>query len=83
MGFLPGYFLGLPLTHDEVRAENPGIPRALDALQRHCIEPEQSGPLRCAAFAMDGLPAGSDLEIRRRQIIERVVTVGRALLLPS
>ena len=42
-----------------------------------------SGPLRCGAFALDGLPSGPDVEIRRRQIIERVVTVGRALLLPS
>jgi len=68
---------------EEMQADNPGIPRALEALRQHFSEPDQSGPLRCGAFALDGLPSGPDVEIRRRQIIERVVTVGRALLLPS
>lgn len=65
---------------DEVLANNPGVPRALEALRKHFTAPDHSGPLRCAAFALDGLPAGVDGEMRRRQIIERMVTVGRALL---
>lgn len=68
---------------EEVEADNPGIPRALEALRKHFTAPDQSGPLRCAAFALEGLPAVPDLEMRRRQIIERMVTVGQALLSPA
>ena len=78
-----GVDAALASFQDEVLANNPGVPRALETLRKHFMAPDQSGPLRCAAFALDGLPGGVDEEVRRRQIIERVVTVGRALLSQS
>jgi hypothetical protein len=35
--------------------------------------------LRCAAFVLDGQSPQEDLEIRRRQIVERMVTVAQVL----
>jgi hypothetical protein len=63
----------------EARAGNRGFQRASDTLRRHFLEPGQSGPLRCAAFVLDGQSPQEDLEIRRRQIVERMVTVAQVL----
>lgn len=65
--------------HAEMKANNRGFQLALETLRHYFLEPEQSGPLRCAAFVLDGQPFQQDREIRRRQIIELMVTVGRAL----
>ncbi len=65
--------------HAEAKANNRGFPRAMEALRRHFLSPDHSGPLRCAAFAVDGQSLQEDRETRRRQILERMVTVGRAL----
>jgi hypothetical protein len=63
----------------EASAGNRGFQRASDTLRRHFLEPGQSGPLRCAAFVLDGQSPQEDLEIRRRQIVERMVTVAQVL----
>jgi len=65
--------------HAEANVGNRGFPLARDTLRQHFVEPGQSGPLRCAAFVLDGQPSQEDREVRRRQIIERMVTVGQAL----
>ncbi len=65
--------------HAEANADNRGFQRARETLRQHFLEPGQSGPLRCAAFALDGQPSQEDREIRRRQIVERMATVGQAL----
>ena len=65
--------------HAEANADNRGFQRARETLRQHVLEPGQSGPLRCAAFALDGQPSQEDREIRRRQIVERMATVGQAL----
>lgn len=65
--------------HAEAKAGNRGFPRAIETIRQHFLDPDQSGPLRCAAFAMDGLAPTRDREFRRRQILERMVTVGQAL----
>jgi predicted nucleotidyltransferase len=63
----------------EADASNRGYARAVETLRRHFFEATHSSPLRCAAFALDGQPGIDDREIRERQIIEQLVTIGRAL----
>jgi hypothetical protein len=65
--------------HAEAVADNRGFQRALSALRQYFLEPGHSGPTRCAAFVLDGQFAHPDRELRRRQIVERMVTVGQAL----
>jgi hypothetical protein len=63
----------------EASAGNRGYARADETLRRHFFERGQSGPLRCAAFALDGQPGIDDRPMRERQIVEQLVTIGRAL----
>lgn len=63
----------------EASAGNRGYPRAVETLRSHFFERGQSGPLRCAAFALDGQPGIDDRQMRERQIVEQLVTIGRAL----
>jgi hypothetical protein len=63
----------------EARAGNQGYARAVDTLKNYFFEAGQSAPLRCAAFALASQPAMDNLETRRSQIVEQLVTVGRAL----
>ena len=63
----------------EASAGNRGYARAIEALRTYFFEPGQSGPLRCAAFALDGQPGIDDRQLRERQIVEQLVTIGRAL----
>lgn len=63
----------------EASAGNRGYARAVETLRRHFFETGQSGPLRCAAFALDGQPGIDDRQMRERQIFEQSVTIGRAL----
>jgi hypothetical protein len=67
----------------EFRSEGPagncGYGRALRTLREYFIGPEQSGPTRCAAFALDGLAGVVDRTNRERQIVEQMVTIGREL----
>lgn len=58
---------------------NRGYARAVETLRRHFVNAEHSGPLRCAAFALDGQPGIDDRPLRERQIIEQLVTIGRTL----
>jgi len=60
-------------------AGNRGYASAVEALRRHSFETGQSAPLRCAAFALDGQPGIDDRQMRERQIVEQLVTIGRAL----
>lgn len=64
----------------EATAGNRGYARAVETLRSHFFEADQSGPLRCAAFASDGQPGIDDRQMRERQIVEQLVTIGRALL---
>ena len=64
----------------EAESSNRGFARASTALRRHFLETEQSGPVRCAAFALEGQRGTDDFQGRQRQIVEQMVTVGRALL---
>jgi hypothetical protein len=63
----------------EANAGNRGYARAVETLRIHFFEPSQSGALRCAAFALDGQRGIDDRQLRERQIVEQLVTVGRAL----
>jgi len=63
----------------EANADNHGYARAIATLRRHFFEPNHSGPLRCAAFALEGQTGIDDREMRQRRIIEQLVTIGRAL----
>lgn len=64
----------------EATAANPGSARAVATLRQHFTEAEQSGPVRCAAFAFGHQPPGAEERDRQRQIIQQMVTVGRTLL---
>ncbi len=63
----------------EASAGNRGYARAVETLRTHFFETGQSGPLRCAAFALDGQPGIDDRQMRERQIVEQLGTIGRAL----
>jgi hypothetical protein len=63
----------------EASAGNRGYARAAETLRTLFFETGQSGPLRCAAFALDGQPGIDDRQMRERQILEQLVTIGRAL----
>lgn len=63
----------------EASAGNRGYARAVETLRGHFLETGQSGPLRCAAFVLDGQPGTDDRQMRERQIVEQMVTIGRAL----
>ncbi len=63
----------------EAAANNRGHARAVDTLRRHFFDAGHSGPLRCAAFALEGQTGIDDRETRERQIVEQLVTIGRAL----
>jgi hypothetical protein len=77
--FIEGADAAIAEFQAESAASNRGYARAVDTLRRHFFETGQSGPLRCAAFALDGQPGIDDREVRERQIIEQLVTIGRAL----
>jgi hypothetical protein len=78
--YVDGPDAAIAAFHGEAKASNRGFARAAAALRKHFIEISQSGPVRCAAFALDGRHAIDDFQARRRQILEQMVTVGRALL---
>lgn len=63
----------------EASAGNRGYTRAVETLRSHFFETGQSGPLRCSAFVLDGQPAIDDRQMRERQFVEQLVTIGRAL----
>lgn len=69
-----------PLLVLKLNASNRGLARAKATLRKHFLETSQSGPIRCAAFALEGQGATDDFQSRQRQILEQMVTVGRALL---
>lgn len=77
--FLEGPSAAIAAFQAEAAADNRGYVRAVETLRRHFFETDQSGPLRCAAFALDGQPGIDDRQTRERQIVEQVVTIGRAL----
>lgn len=64
----------------EATANNRGYARAAETLKKHFSEADHSGPLRCAAFALDGQTGLDDRPTRQRQIAEQMVTIGQALL---
>lgn len=78
--YVDGPDVAIEAFHAEARASNRGFARATAALGKHFHEIDQSGPVRCAAFALEGQRAMDDFQPRQRQILEQMVTVGRALL---
>ncbi len=63
----------------EASTGNRGYARAVETLRSQFFEIGQSGPLRCAAFALDGQSGIDDRQQRERQIAEQLVTISRAL----
>lgn len=77
--FVDGPEAAITQFQTEANVSNGGYARAVETLRRYFHEADQSGPLRCAAFALGGQTGIDDREIRERQIIEQMVTIGRAL----
>lgn len=77
--FVEGPEAAIAAFQAEATAGNRGYARAIGTLQNHFFEAGQSGPLRCAAFTLEGQPGMDDRETRQRQIVEQMVTIGRAL----
>lgn len=77
--FVEGPDAAITRFQAEAAAGNRGYARAVETLRRHFFESDQSGPLRCAEFALDGQTGIDDRGTRQRQIVEQMVTVGRAL----
>jgi len=77
--FVDGPDAAIAAFQAEASAGNRAYARAVETLRRHFFEITQSGPIRCAAFALDGQPGIEDRALRERQIIEQLVTIGRAL----
>jgi hypothetical protein len=78
--YMEGPEVAIASFHSEANASNRGFARAAAALRKHFLETGQSGPVRCAAFALEGQVGTDDFQSRQRQITEQMVTVGRALL---
>jgi hypothetical protein len=77
--FVEGPETAIAAFQAEATADNRGYARAVAILRSHFFEADQSGPMRCAAFALEGQLGIDDRETRQNQIVERMVTVGRAL----
>lgn len=77
--FLDGPEAAIASFQSEATVGNRGYQRAVETLRKYFFEVGQSGPLRCAAFALDGQPDTDDRQTRERQIVEQLVTIGRAL----
>lgn len=78
--YVDGFDAAVAEFRVEATAANPGYARAAATLRQHFTEAEQSGPVRCAAFAFGDQPPGAEGRDRQRQIIQQMVTVGRTLL---
>jgi len=78
--FADGPEAAIAAFHAEAAASNRGYARAAETLRQHFSDSDQSGPLRCAAFALDGQTGLDDRPTRQRQIVEQMVTIGQALL---
>ena len=78
--YVEGPEAAIAAFHAEANASNRGFARAAAALRKHFLEMGLSGPVRCAAFALEGQAGTDDFQSRQRQIMEQMVTVGRALL---
>ncbi len=77
--FIEGADSAITAFQAEGAAGNRGYRRAVETLRNHFFEADHSGALRCAAFALEGQAGIEDQETRQRQIVERLVTIGRAL----
>jgi len=77
--YLDGPEAAIDAFRAEAKTGNRGYDRAVQALHQHFVEPGHSAPLRCAAFALEGQMGIDDRPMRERQIVEQMVTVGRAL----
>ena len=77
--FAEGPDAAIAAFQEEASAGNRGYARAVETLRCHFLATGQSGPRRCAAFALDGQPVTEDRPLRERQIVEQMVTIGRAL----
>lgn len=77
--FMEGPEAAIAAFQAEATAGNRGYARAIGTLQSHFSDAGQSGPLRCAAFALEGQSGIDERETRQRRIVEQMVTTGRAL----
>jgi hypothetical protein len=64
----------------EAHAGNTGYAQAEAALRKHFAADGQSAPLRCASFALGENLDSEDAEDRQKQIIQQMISVGKALL---
>jgi hypothetical protein len=71
--YIEGFEAAIAAFREEASQGNTGYSSAVAALRHHFTADDQSGPLRCAAFAPVDVS-------RREQIIQQSVSVGRALL---
>jgi hypothetical protein len=77
--FVDGPDRAIEAFQAEAYAGNRAYPRAIEILRRHFFAADQSGPRRCASFALEGQPGIDDRALRERQIVEQLVTIARAL----
>ena len=66
--YVEGPEAAIAAFHAEANASNRGFARAAAALRKHFLETGQSGPVRCAAFALEGQAGTDDFQSRQRQI---------------
>ena len=74
--YVEGSDAAIAAFHAEANVSNRGFARAAAALRTHFLETSLSGPVRCAAFALEGQGATDDFQSRQRRIVEQMVTVG-------
>jgi hypothetical protein len=69
--FMEGPEVAIAAFHAEAMASNRGFARAEAGLRKHFIETSQSGPIRCASFALAGQNGTEDFQSRQRRIMEQ------------
>ncbi len=78
--YIDGADAAIAAFQAEAQAGNSGYAQAAAALRQHFVAEKHSAPLRCAGFVLGESPGATDTEDRRQQIVQQMVSVGRALL---
>jgi hypothetical protein len=80
MNYLDGIDNAIQAFHAEKDAQNRGIPHALHALTTCFSNPEDQGPMACAAFRLNNRHLEPELYEESIQIRQQCVTLAEALL---